>query len=205
MRSTQKIAMFGGTFNPIHRGHVFLAEEFQRALDLDKVLLIPTNVPPHKQASDLASGEERLEMCRRAVEGYPHIAVSDIEMRREGKSFTVDTLHQLQEIYPGAQLYLIMGADMFLSLHHWRNFEEILRIAVICAAPRNETDGVELNRCGEALKEYGARYFILPQQPPTVSSTEIRERIARGEDTGGLLPSAVREFIEEKKLYRGGT
>lgn len=202
MNRSKKIAMFGGTFNPIHRGHVFLAEEFQRALELDEVLLIPTNVPPHKQASDLASGEDRLEMCRLAVAGHPHLRVSDIEMRREGKSYTVDTLHQLQEIYPDAQLHLIMGADMFLSLHHWVQFEEILRIAVICAATRDQADHEALTQCGEELKKYGARYFLLPVQPPTVSSTEIRQAIAQGASTDALLLPCVREYIDQKQLYR---
>ena len=201
--SAQKIAMFGGTFNPIHRGHIFLAEEFQRALELDEVLLIPTCVPPHKQAKDLASGEDRLEMCRLATAEHPHLRVSDIEMHRQGKSYTVDTLHQLQELYPDAQLYLIMGADMFLSLHRWYQFEEILRLAVICAAPRNEADQEVLSQCGETLRrQYGARYFLLPQQPPTVSSTQIREAVSRGEETEDLLLPCVREYIDRKQLYR---
>ena len=124
-----KTGIYGGTFNPIHNGHLHIVEEFRRGLGLDRVLLIPTRVPPHKAAPDLASAGERFAMCRLAAQGKPWLELSDIEMRREGKSYTAETLEELSALYPQDQFYLLMGEDMFLTLGRWYRPETIFSLA----------------------------------------------------------------------------
>ena len=132
-----KTGIYGGTFNPIHNGHLHIVEEFRRGLGLDRVLLIPTRVPPHKAAPDLASAGERFAMCRLAAQGKPWLELSDIEMRREGKSYTAETLEELSALYPQDQFYLLMGEDMFLTLGRWYRPETIFSLASVCTTPRS--------------------------------------------------------------------
>ena len=135
-----KIGIFGGTFNPVHQGHVHLAQQCVEELKLDKLLVIPTKQPPHKQAQELASGEHRAQMCRLAFAEIPQAQVSEMELHREGKSYTADTLTQLKQQFPQAQFYLIVGGDMFLTFHQWNRFEEILQGAALCAACRSQDE-----------------------------------------------------------------
>lgn len=130
-----RLGILGGTFNPIHLGHIGLAQAFISSLKLDLVLLMPASVPPHKEALRLASASHRLNMCQIAARGHDKIEVSRLELERGGKSFTADTLRSLKELYPNAQLYLITGADMFLTLQDWREPETIFSLAAICTAP----------------------------------------------------------------------
>ena len=122
------VAMYGGSFNPIHTGHIQLAQYFVSELGLEKLLLIPDNTPPHKSSSAMVSPRHRYNMCLLAAENLPKIEVSDIELKRQGKSYTVDTLIQLSKIYKNSQLFLIMGADMFLSLLHGKIFGKFLSL-----------------------------------------------------------------------------
>ena len=131
----RKLAMFGGTFNPIHNAHIGLARAFADSLGLDAVLLIPTRPAPQGSAGH-RPGEDRLAMCRLAAEEDGRFAVSDLELRRAGPSYSADTLKALQSIYPDASLYFIMGADMFLTVQNWVRPQEIYARAVLCSAPR---------------------------------------------------------------------
>lgn len=198
----EKLAMFGGTFNPIHNGHLHLVEGFRSRLGFQRVLFIPSRVPPHKAAPDLADAVHRLAMCRLAAEpaGFE---VSDLELHREGPSYTVDTLHQLHLMYPDTQLYLIMGADMFLSLEQWYRFEELFQLAQLCAAPRDDNNRQELLSYAKRLQSMGARTHVedLPLLP--VSSTIIRKRIRQGKPISDLVPWAVEHYIMEHHLYGG--
>ena len=161
MKQPKKIAMFGGSFNPIHNAHINLATAFIKKLKLDKLLLIPTAEPPHKSDSEMVSAEHRLNMCRLASEDIKKIEVSDIEIKREGKSYTVDTLKQLREMYPESELYLITGADMFMTLDEWKNPEEIFSLAAICTVPRNDDDIKNLEEKEKKYREMGAQTVIL--------------------------------------------
>ena len=114
-----RIGVYGGSFNPIHTGHIRLAQSYLEALSLDKILVIPANIPPHKRARQLLPGETRLELCRLACLDDPRLEVSDIELQREGSSYTVDTLRALKVLYPGAELHLIVGSDMFMTMETW--------------------------------------------------------------------------------------
>lgn len=198
-----KTGIYGGTFNPIHNGHLHIVEEFRRGLGLDRVLLIPTRVPPHKAAPDLASAGERFAMCRLAAQGKPWLELSDIEMRREGKSYTAETLEELSVLYPQDQFYLLMGEDMFLTLGRWYRPETIFSLASVCTTPRSP-DGLDALRqkALEYTGQFQARCFLehIPYLP--ISSTRVRQAVARGEDVSGLVPQAVAAYMKERGLYR---
>ena len=198
----QKIALFGGAFDPIHNGHIRLALEFARRLGLDRVLLMPSYVPPHKLRGDMAGPADRLHMCRLAAAEHPGLEVSDLEIARGGASFTADTLDTLRGQYPEAVWYLITGADMFLTLGSWWRFEDIAAGAVLCAAPRDAATLAQMRAYAAELAGAGAR-CILEDIPLTdVSSTEIRRRVAEGKEIETLVPENVAAYIREKGLYR---
>ncbi len=196
-----RIALFGGTFDPIHSGHIELALAFARRLNLDKVLLMPTFVPPHKLKPHMAPAAHRLRMCELAAQPYPVLEVSDLEISRGGASFTADTLETLQGQYPEAQWYLITGADMFLTLATWWRFEDIAAIAVLCAAPRGDKTLAQLQAYAAVLEQDGARCAVEDIPVMDVSSTEIRRRVRTGEPLGTLVPPAVAAYIARYGLY----
>ena len=198
----QKIAMFGGTFNPIHNGHIHMALEFAHKLELDKVIIIPANIPPHKSFTNAASARDRLAMCEIAVSGHPLLQVSDIEIKREGPSYTVDTLRILAVLYPDALLHLITGADMFLTIQNWRRAEEIFRLAVICAAPREKNDISVLQKHANGLKLRHVRCEVVNMPLVPVSSTQIRNHVKAGMCVQNLVPDGVAQYIVQHNLYR---
>lgn len=197
-----RIALLGGTFDPIHNGHLELARAFARRLNLDKVVLMPTAVPPHKLKTSMAPPDKRLDMCRLAAGNDPLFEVSDLEISRGGASFTVDTLERLTASRPGTEWYLITGADMFLTLGSWWRFSDIARMATLCAAPRDAADAARLREYAAELEQKGARCVIadLPLMP--VSSTAIREQIAAGKTAADWLPPPVAGYIAREGLYK---
>lgn len=196
-----RIGIFGGTFNPPHQGHKKLALEFMSRLSLDLMLVIPTFTPPHKAAPDLASGEDRLNMCKLCFyEDF--FKVSDIELLRKGKSYTVSTLKELKELYPDDELFFIMGSDMLLTFHGWRDPEEILNLATVCAAARE--DGMTAKLCEYVDDKYSHRknrFIILDFSPVEVSSTQIRKNLEETADEN-LISGEVEKYIQERGLYR---
>lgn len=200
-----KIGILGGSFNPVHNGHIHLARCFYERLGLDRVLLIPVSLPPHKDSRDIADPALRLGMCQAACEGRPWLAPCDVELRRGGKSYTVDTLEDLHRRFPDAELYLLMGTDMFLTLESWNRFEKIARLAFLCCARRSDDGQQKLEECAHRLAlRYKARCFVEDIPALELSSTQVRERIAAGEDISGLVPEGVRRLIEQKGLYKNG-
>ncbi|MDD2417599.1 MAG: nicotinate-nucleotide adenylyltransferase [Oscillospiraceae bacterium] len=197
-----KIGVFGGAFDPIHHGHLRLACEFASRLSFDRVIIIPSSIPPHKLRSDMASAQDRIEMCRLATKGNPLFLVSDIEIERGGVSYTADTMNRLAEKYPDSQLFLIMGADMFLTLGSWNRFEDIAKNAVLCAAQRNGSGTQKLEEYAEILQKRGARCIIEEISELSASSTDIRRRIQMGESLEGLVPPPVEKYIKQRGLYK---
>ena len=196
----EKIGIFGGTFNPIHSGHVMLAKHYLQALDLTRLLVIPTQQPPHKKAVNLAPARLRMQLCELGFADVEKVQVSDMELLRSGKSYTVDTVRQLREQYPQAELFLLVGSDMFLSFQLWKDWQEILKHTTLCTAARNEGELCELKKCAQTLSQYGSvQVFDFPVL--SISSTEIREKISRGESCAGLLPPCVYQKILQEKLY----
>ena len=198
----RRVAILGGTFNPIHNGHLYLVRAFADALRLDEVLLMIANVPPHKAAPDLASGADRLAMVRCAQTVEPRIRPCDLELRRGGKSYTVQTLRYLTRRHRDTTYYFLTGADMFLTLPTWYRPREIFRRAVICASPRAGQPLSELESFAPRLHAMGARTVILPITPPPISSTEIRARVRAGRPIADLVPQPVADYIAAHNLYR---
>lgn len=197
-----RTGVFGGTFNPVHNGHVKLAEAYVTALSLERLLIIPNRFPPHKPSPDLVSGEHRLAMCRLAFADMPVCEISDIELRRGvKKSYTVETLEELHRIYPGDTLHLIMGGDMFLTLTEWRDWRRIFELAVVCAGAREQDMLGVLAEQSRALEALGARCELIALEPVPVSSTEIRGLIANKENIDALVPPPVAEYISENGLF----
>jgi len=202
-----KIGIYGGTFNPPHLGHLAAAQAAVAALELDKLILIPAAIPPHKQLPEgTPDGAHRLEMTEKMADAMllPRVVeVSDIELKREGKSYTADTLAAIREQYPDAQLWLLMGTDMFLSLQNWYQPERIMALAGICAFGRTEQDGEEVFAPQRAFlsEKYGAKIttITLPGLVD-ISSTRLRELLVKGEGREYLLP-AVYGHILMNGLY----
>ena len=198
----KKMGLFGGSFDPIHQGHVDMALRLAESLELDSVLLMPTFVPPHKIRESMASAEHRLAMCRLVAREHPKLQVSDLELTRGGASFTVDTLRALREQYPDAKWYLITGADMFVTLRTWYHFEDIAHMATLCTVPRAGTDTERLKKYAAQLRATGAECYVDAQPVTTVSSTQIRDYIVAGKPLDELVPPAVANYIAENGLYR---
>ena len=198
----ERIGIYGGTFNPPHLGHIQAAAQAIDALGLDRLLLIPDRIAPHKvMPSNSASPEQRLEMLRLASRNYPKMEVSDIELKREGPSYTYETVEQLNAMYPDAQLVLMMGTDMFLSFHTWRNPERILKHASLGVMYRGEKGEAQaIDRCKENMEEHGAKVELVDNQVLAISSTNLRRLIAfRCADE--FLPDGVGDYIRENGLY----
>ena len=198
-----KIGLFGGTFDPPHIGHVALAKGCAQLLGLDRVLLMPTAIPPHKIKTDMAAPEHRLAMCRAIAATDPLFAVSDWEIAQGGASFTVDTLTHLTATQPEDTWYLLTGADMFRTLGTWRRFPDIARMATLCGIARGGED-VDLTAVEQVLQAAGAHTCVLPVEAPTVSSTEIRNIVAAGKPWRDLVPESVADYIAAHGLYTDG-
>ena len=197
-----RIGIFGGTFNPPHKGHKRMALEMMKAASLNKMLIIPTFTPPHKNATDLASGKDRVKMCE-LLFSEDCFTVSDIEMKREGKSYTVDTLTELKKIYPDDELFLIIGSDMLLSSDRWYRYEDILSMATLCVATReNEISTETLSDYAETKLGLSEGAYILSEMSPMVcSSTEVRNMVKKGSDLSAVLTESVAEHIRNYDLY----
>lgn len=197
-----RVAIFGGSFNPPHLGHVDAARCALETLVPDKLLIVPAGEPPHKELpGDSPAAEERLRMAELAFGELPRAEITDLELRRTGKSYTSDTLEALAALYPGVELVLIMGTDMLLTLECWHKARSIMELAVLAAFPREEGEREALERCAAHLKAgYGARVTLLPKTPLAMNSTGLRQQLR---ERGGrqLLPEAVYAEIIRLRLY----
>lgn len=197
----RKIAMFGGSFNPVHNAHTKFASKVINAFHIDKLYVVPTYSSPHKTGEDMVSPVDRLNMCKIAFKNINKAVVSDIEIKRSGKSFTCDTLKQLKDLYPNDTLYLVMGADMYVTLLQWKNPLQIFKLSEIITFPR-DYDGYEvLKNYSEKFKNYGAVTHILNEPVFMLSSTEIRKNIHNNEFAQKNLNSDVYKYISKNKLY----
>ena len=203
MSEIETLAIYGGTFSPPHLGHVRAAEAFLRAVEPDRLLIIPSAVPPHKAPVTGAGQEARLAMCRLAFAHIPKAEVSDIELVRKGKSYTVDTLRALEA--ENRRIVMLVGTDMLLSLDTWYCAEEIFERAEIAVMRRENDAEKALLLCETAekyRKQYGARVHVIEAEPFEISSTELRRRIAAGASALEYLPKEVEAYIEQCRLYQ---
>lgn len=197
-----RIVVYGGSFNPPHLGHVEAARTVSAELAPDKFLIIPSNVSPHKElAEGSPEPRARLEMCRLAFADIPGAEISDMELQREGKSYTSQTVEELRREYPEDELILVMGTDMFLSFETWYRFGYLLENCTLAVLARDEDEDVQLRRQRDALAEkYGARVIILKHDPLAASSSDIRERLRFGIGSE-LLPDSVYSEIVRCHYY----
>lgn len=195
--SAMKIGLFGGTFDPPHLAHLAVAESARSFVKLDKVIWMPASEPPHRERRPFASSPQRLEMTRLAIDGNDQFVLSDIELQRDGKSYTVDTLRQVKGLYPQDDLYLIVGGDSLRSFHTWREPAAILELARLIAFARDRNQYTDVHP--EVLKHT----TVLPETPLlAVSSSKVRKTIAAGRSIRYLVPDAVAEYIRTNHLYR---
>lgn len=198
----RKIAVFGGTFNPIHAGHIRLIRFAMGHLNIEKLILMPAFIPPHKPEADMAGAADRLAMCRIAARDLDPVIVSDMEIKRGGSSYTVDTLEALKKEYPDTAVILIVGADMLVTLKNWRRYEDIIKIAEIAFVPRPDITKEDFEAEAAGIIADGGQAALLPMEPVDISSTEIRRRIKSGGNADAFLPTAVAEYIKENRIYK---
>ena len=198
----QRIGIYGGSFNPPHIGHVQAARQAYQALKLQKLLLIPDSVAPHKAVPEgTPTPEQRCEMIRLAAEDCPELEISDMELLRPGISYTYETVDALRQQYAEDELYLIVGSDMFLSFQTWKKYETLLKevtLAVLCRGDRGEQQGIEKQK--QTLEQMGARVVLIPNEITAISSTQLRRLLAFGA-TEAFLPPKVSKYILDQGLY----
>ena len=199
-----KIGLLGGTFNPVHNGHLTMARAARDKFALDRIIFIPDYLPPHKPGAGVVSGRHRLGMLRLALRGHPEYQVSEIELKRKGRSYTVETLRELRtELGSRPEFFLIMGADNLLEISTWREIVALVRLCRVIAVTR---PGFKLSRLqGEnrdwarRLRREGRLNYITLSLP--VSSREIRDKIRRGAEWAALVPPEVAAYVKDKGLY----
>jgi nicotinate-nucleotide adenylyltransferase len=216
----KRIGLYGGTFNPVHRGHLRAAEDVRTAFRLDTVLFIPSYIPPHKESAGIASAADRFRMVELACRGHEGFVASPVEVEARETSYSILTLAKIKELNPGAWVFFIVGADAFLEIGTWRESERVLAECLFIVTGR---PGFELESTAEVLNgrlrervcrvpEGGtadesqfSRFgiFLLPIKALDISSTDIRGRAQRGESLEGLVPGPVAAYIREHQLYKG--
>jgi nicotinate-nucleotide adenylyltransferase len=196
-----RVGILGGTFNPPHLGHLVAAQEAYRELELDQVLLIPASTPPHKPVEDEPGARHRLELCRLAVGDDDRFSVSDLELQREGPSYTVDTLQILKDHASSNDLFLILGGDIAAGLPRWHEPERVLELATVAVAKRRGTAREAVEEALAGLKGgERARFFEMPGIG--ISSTMVRHRVRCGQPIRYFVPDGVKQYIETHGLYR---
>jgi nicotinate-nucleotide adenylyltransferase len=220
-----RAGLFGGTFNPIHKGHLMVARQALRQFALDRLYIIPCRVPPHKFPAYLAPASARVRMIQLALPADARICLSEVEIQRSGPSYTIDTVdHFSTQIHPGAAIFLVMGMDAFLEIHTWKSRRRLLKMArpVVVTrsvgAPGESRD--EVSRMDDYIRSHltedshydqaqhcwrdagGCRIHLLPTAPIDVSSSQVRQRIKAGKAVDDLVPTAVSAYIGQKELYR---
>lgn len=211
-----KLGILGGTFNPIHLAHLAIAEEAKRHCGLDRVLFLPAADPPHKPVAGEVPFALRLSMVTTAIAGHPDFVASDLENRRSGKSYSVETLRILQRIYPGAELFFIIGLDSFRDLSSWREYPALFRLAHLVVAMRpgvGAGDPLELlpvamrdqfcydSASRKLLHDSGKTVIFCEETRLDISSTRIRERVGLGLPIDQMVPEGVAGFIADHQLY----
>lgn len=204
MNDLKNIGIFGGTFAPVHNGHISAAYAFFEQCKLDKLFIMPTSTPPHKQIGYADNPTARYEMLLLVFGSSPEdkITVSDYEIKRQGKSYTVNTLRHFKQIY-GGELYFLCGADMFVTLDTWIEFEEIFKLAHIAYIRRGDINVKQREQYFQS--RYNARITEVVMPAVELSSTKVREKIAAGADVSSVIPAAVQDYIREHGLYRSNT
>ena len=198
----KKVGIMGGTFNPIHYGHLFLAENAMEQNNLDEILFMPSKKPPHKNSQDLVSDEYRIDMVRLAIQDNPHFTLSTMEFEREGYTYTADTLTILTNAHPDTDYYFMIGADSLFMMEDWKTPQIIFNLSTILVAGRDHMQGNQLDRQIKHLeKTYGARIIPFDMPAIEISSAEIRKRIADKKTIRYYVTKEVMEYVADHRLY----
>ncbi|MHB9154972.1 MAG: nicotinate-nucleotide adenylyltransferase [Endomicrobiales bacterium] len=195
MAQKKRIGLFGGSFDPVHCGHLLLAEAARKEFALDRVLFIPARIPPHKRDKRLSPAAHRLAMLALALERYPAFGISRFELKRKTTTYTFQTVEHFKRLFPRAEIFFLIGSDSLLELTAWKNAGRLLSLCAFVAARRK---GV---RVGKDLP-FRDRVKLTREVIPPVSSTKIRERVKAGKTLKGLVPPAVERYIARHHLYR---
>ena len=187
-----KVGILGGTFNPIHIGHLILAEEAREKLKLDKIIFVPANLSPHKDNSDIVPPLHRYRLIRLAIKTNKYFSVSNVEIKRDGKSYTIDSLREFKKIYPLDELYFIIGSDLLRYLDDWKDLSQIIKMVSFVAATRP----------GYPLEKIPSYISTIPIRAVDISGFEIRKAIKEDKSFRYLVPEAVFKYIVKERLYR---
>ena len=198
-----RVGIFGGTFAPVHNGHVAAAKLFMEQMRLDYLFVIPTAIPPHKTVDFDNDPKHRVEMCRLAFKDIDGVVISEMEIERGGKSYTVDTVKELSA--PGRRLLLFCGTDMVLSFDRWYKYREILDLCYPVYMRREKDamlDSMIVNKLTKYFNESGKMFRKLVGEPVSISSSQVRDAVKAGQSISGLVPPAVEKYILENNLYK---
>ncbi|MBU0469392.1 MAG: nicotinate-nucleotide adenylyltransferase [Candidatus Omnitrophica bacterium] len=188
----KRIGILGGTFNPVHIGHLAIAQRARENLDLEKVFFVPSNLPPHKSSKNVLPPAQRYRMVQMAIEGNPYFDISDFEIKREGRSYSIDTVEHFYKLYlEKAKLYFIIGEDSFSTLDTWKHIEDIVKLA----------DFVVVNRPGFNVEDSKIKVKTIDMPGLDISSSGVRKCLRLGKTVKYLLPEKVLKYIKRKKLY----
>ena len=218
MKRPARIGVFGGTFDPIHNGHLKAAAAVGRRFGLDRILFVPSNIPPHKARRDMAPARDRMAMVELALRGRPRFAASPIEIRAGGTSYSIRTLRRLRRLHPRARIFFIVGTDAFLEIKTWKEWRSVLDESLFIVMTRpgvglakaRRAPGAEyadrvrpVGRTERVREDWfsASRIFLFPIDALDVSATEIRVRIREGRPLAGLVSAAVARYIRARKLY----
>lgn len=196
----KKIGLFGGTFDPPHKGHIALAKSTLLNFSLDKIIFIPAGNPPHKTQKRVSDKTHRFEMVKMAIKGEPNFSISDFDIKNERPNYSYLTIEHFKNEYPDDEIFFIVGADSYRDFPKWKNYPDILSLSTFIVLNRNDAD------LGEYFKKYCEIYpehkaLFSDDFSFALSSTELREKIKSGEDCKNLLPDGVYEYIKKHKLY----
>lgn len=219
MSQSQRLGILGGTFDPLHLGHLRAAESVREAMSLDEILFVPSSRPPHKQRPGIASAEHRYQMVRRALANEAGFTVSDVEVARQGPSYTIDTLSQLTGCYASAEIFFITGVDSFRDIQTWSRWEDLLRsyAFIVHDRPGSGLESayesvpdayhslfVEVAGDGPLGEGRGGAIYLLRAETLNISSTEVRAMVRAGRSIRYLVPAEVEAYIQKHRLYREG-
>ncbi len=203
MQAITKLGIYGGTFDPIHFGHLVVAEYVREACQLDQVIFVPSARPPHKDLEEVLDSYYRYAMVELAIEDNPHFTVSSLEIDRKGMSYTVETISAYQQKFPGVEIYFILGVDALLLMNTWKDVDHLAEICRFVVVTR---PGYQLNRGDERFQGVPAlmweKMVVVSIPGHSISSSDVRKRIALGKTIRYLVPAVVEKYIEEHNLYR---
>ena len=196
-----RIAIFGGSFDPVHNEHIRVAENAIKTLALDRLIIMPANIPPHKKTERLSYGKARLDMCKLAFSHLSCVEISDYELNKGGTSYTFETCRYYRETYPDAQLFWLVGTDMLRDFPTWKNPKEILENVTLAVCARDEKNDWIDEAQKDFESQFGKRFAVVEYNGAPVSSTKIRVLAGAGLPLTAYTPPCVAEYIEREKLY----